>query len=88
MFYAAVTRKLPEYVFLQSIKFLLFFFFGLRPYLLSYSFLHCVKYLFIFSPNAEKYGPEKTPYFDTFDAVLFLFKTSETSLFFRHVQDK
>ena len=22
-------------------------------------------YLSVFSPNAEKYGPEKTPYFDT-----------------------
>ena len=23
-------------------------------------------HLFVFSPNAEKYGPEKTPYLDTF----------------------
>ena len=27
------------------------------------------KYLFIFSPNAGNYGPEKTPYLDTFHAV-------------------
>ena len=26
----------------------------------------------VFSPNAEKYGPEKTPYLDTFHAVLIL----------------
>ena len=31
--------------------------------------LHCV-YLFVFSPNAGKCGPEKTPYIDTFHAVL------------------
>ena len=31
--------------------------------------LHCV-YLSVFSPNAGKYGPEKTPYLDTFHAVL------------------
>ena len=36
---------------------------------------HCVKsvqirkYLSVFSPNAEKYGPEITPYLDTFRAV-------------------
>ena len=27
-------------------------------------------YLSIFSPNAGKYGPEKTPYLDNFHAVL------------------
>ena len=31
---------------------------------------HCVKSVqikyFVFSPNAGKYGPEKTPYLDTF----------------------
>ena len=27
-------------------------------------------YLSIFSPNAGKYGPEKTPYLDTFYAVI------------------
>ena len=26
-------------------------------------------YLSVFSPNAEKYGPENTPYLDTFHAV-------------------
>ena len=30
----------------------------------------CTKYLFVFSPNAGKYGPEKTPYLDTFHAVV------------------
>ena len=29
-------------------------------------------FLFIFSPNAEKYGPEKTPYLDTFHTNLTL----------------
>ena len=28
------------------------------------------KYLSVFSPNAAKYGPEKTPYLDTFHAVM------------------
>ena len=27
-------------------------------------------YLSVFSPNAEKYGPEKTPCLDTFHAVI------------------
>ena len=27
------------------------------------------KYLSVFSPNAGKYGPEKTPYLDNFHAV-------------------
>ena len=27
------------------------------------------KYLSVFSPNAGKYGPEKTPYLDTFHTV-------------------
>ena len=31
-----------------------------------------MEYLSVFSPNAEKYGPEKTPYVDTFHAVLIL----------------
>ena len=26
----------------------------------------------VFSPNTGKYGPEKTPYFDTFPTVLIL----------------
>ena len=29
-------------------------------------------YLSIFSPNAVKHGPEKTPYLDTFYAVAIL----------------
>ena len=28
-------------------------------------------YLSVFSPNAGKYGPETTPYLDTFQAVHF-----------------
>ena len=28
-------------------------------------------YLFVFSPNAGKYGPAKTPYLDTFHAVIY-----------------
>ena len=32
------------------------------------------EYLSVFTPNAEKYGPEKTPYLDTFHAVLFASK--------------
>ena len=31
-----------------------------------------VEYLSVFSPNAGKYGPEKTAYLDTFHAVLSL----------------
>ena len=31
-------------------------------------------YLSIFSPNARKYGPEKTPYSDTFHAVIVVRK--------------
>ena len=29
-------------------------------------------YLSVFSPNARKYGPEKTPYLDTFHAVTII----------------
>ena len=29
-------------------------------------------YLTVFSPNARKYGPEKTPYMDAFHAVILL----------------
>ena len=33
--------------------------------------LHLISlYLSVFNPNAGKYGPEKTPYSDTFHAVL------------------
>ena len=33
------------------------------------------EYLSVFSPNAGKYKPEKTPYLDTFDAVpTFIFE--------------
>ena len=30
------------------------------------------KYLSVFSPNVGKYGAEKTPYLDTFYAVIFI----------------
>ena len=33
--------------------------------------LNMEQYLSVFSPNAGKYGPEKTPYLDTFHAVKF-----------------
>ena len=31
-----------------------------------------LEYLSVFSPNAGKYGPEKTPYLDTFHAVFII----------------
>ena len=31
--------------------------------------LNKISYLSVFSPNAGKYGPEKTPYLDTFHTV-------------------
>ena len=31
--------------------------------------LRIIVYVFVFSPDAEKYGPEKSPYLDTFRAV-------------------
>ena len=36
-------------------------------------------YLSIFSPNAGKYGPENTPYLDTFKTVPFSKNPKETS---------
>ena len=36
---------------------------------LPYSDWSISEYLSIFSPNTGKYGPEKIPYLDTFDAV-------------------
>ena len=38
------------------------------------------KYLSVFSPNAGKYGPEITPYLDTFHAVIEMSNHSSTSL--------
>ena len=35
------------------------------------------EYLSVFSPNAGKYEPEKTPYLNTFHAVLTSFRKSE-----------
>ena len=34
-------------------------------------------YLSIFSPNAGKYGPEKTPYLDTFHKVLVMLSSKQ-----------
>ena len=31
--------------------------------------LRITELIFVFSPNTGKYGPEKTPYIDTFHAV-------------------
>ena len=67
--------------FIKSIKFYLFCYKSLREkYPNTEFFLVCIfphsdwirrdtKYLFVFSPNAGKYGPEKTPYLDTFHTV-------------------
>ena len=41
------------------------------------------KYLSIFSPNAGRYEPEKTPYLDTFHAVIRLV-TKIHALFYKH----
>ena len=44
-----------------------------RPILVQYTLREkCpnAEYLSAFSPNARKYGPEKTPYLDTFHAVI------------------
>ena len=38
------------------------------PYFPAFG-LSTERYLSVFSPNAGKYGPEKTPYLDTFHAV-------------------
>ena len=37
-------------------------------------------YLSVFSPNAGKYGPEITPYLDTFHAVNLLYKSTLFSI--------
>ena len=39
-------------------------------------------YLYVFSPNARKYGPEKTPYLDTFHAVSHFSITKNNSVSF------
>ena len=39
--------------------------------------------LSVFSPNAGKYGPEKTPYLDTFHAVLLKQTSNSSSYIFR-----
>ena len=40
-----------------------------------------MKYISIFSPNAGKYGPEKTPYLDTFQ-VMPVYLVDELALVF------
>ena len=39
------------------------------PYFPAFGLNTDTKYLSVFSPNTGKYGPEKTPYLDTFHAV-------------------
>ena len=39
----------------------------------------------VFSPNTEKYGPEKTPYLDTFHAV---FQAAVSSIYFNSLKKK
>ena len=46
-------------------------FFQVRIFLHSDWIRRNTKYLSVFSPNARKYGPEKTAYLDTFHAVCF-----------------
>ena len=42
-----------------------------------------IRHLSVFSPSAGKYGPEKTPYLDTFHAVLhFLLKFNYTGILY------
>ena len=52
------------------------------------------KYLSVFSPNAGKYGPEKTPYLDTFHTVLLsaifeivFYKTSTDCCFWNIINE-
>ena len=44
-------------------------------------------YLSVFSPNEGKYGPEKTPYSDTFQAVLIknIESTTDAQIFLNHI---
>ena len=44
-----------------------------------------MEYLSVFSPNAEKHGPAKTPYLDTFLAVYG--KKSSFKYFIGHIDD-
>ena len=49
--------------------------------------LHCVKNVQIrsfFSPNAGKYGPEKTPYLDTCHAVLHISQLQVSDYYFQN----
>ena len=38
------------------------------------------EYLSVFSPNAVKYGPEKTPYLDTFRTVFMYMRIKKLTL--------
>ena len=46
--------------------------------------LRDTEYLSVFSPNAGKYGPEKTPYLDTFHVVLLVASAAYIWLLNRH----
>ena len=48
------------------------------------NWIRSTSYFFVFSLNAEKYGPEKTPYLDTFH-VVFVRKNSVPGHFSRSV---
>ena len=44
------------------------------------------EYLYVLSPNAGKYGPEKTPYLDTFHAVLKLYSQRRIQSAMKHLR--
>ena len=46
-------------------------------YLLRLTLRKVSPYLSVFSPNAGKYGPEKTCYLDTFHAVCYILNVLE-----------
>ena len=58
------TASLPLYEMCPNTEFLL-----VRIFSHSDGIRKDMKYLSVFSPNAGKYGPEKTPYLDTFHVV-------------------
>ena len=62
-----------------------FYLFNIIIIYLINAFYHCVKsvqirsfFWSVFSPNAGKYGPEKTPYLDTFHAVNVSFTSAKS----------
>ena len=85
------TYKFPS---LSDLKFTLrekysnmeFFLVRIFPYLDSIR--RDKKYISVFSPNAEKYGPEKTPYLDTFHTLLKkVLKIKNILIFYRSTHD-